>query len=171
MYLATWLSHNKCSEMLFFFPLLSFQICLYSLYRFCLSFICYKPALCRQLNHPEAKRRLWMSFCIAGIRGRALAGLRPALGRGGFPGSSVSSRLSLGCYGFLGFSLNFHGSCRGKLWGEAWGNEHHWENKTVVTEYIKMLNRHSLYHYPSKDFFLVTVFLLFVHFLSMWETL
>lgn len=85
------------------------------------------------------------------------------LGSGlGAPGDSPSTLSApgppQGCFGFIGFNLNFH-SFWGKLWGGAWGNEDHWENKIFVTEYIKMLKKKecTLYHHPSKDFFLITV--------------
>ena len=112
---------------------------------FCLIWIHYKPALYGQINHPEAGHSPWMSFHIVGVRGRAHPGLGQSGSSGGVPSQLLSSRLSPCSWdGFLGFRPGFHSSFWGTVWGGAWGSVGTpWGNKTIVTEWIKMLKRHT----------------------------
>ena len=63
----------------------------------------------------------------------------------GVPSQLLSSRLSPCSWdGFLGFRPGFHSSFWGTVWGGAWGSVGTpWGNKTIVTEWIKMLKRHT----------------------------
>lgn len=137
-YLATWLAPCRCSEMLGFPPAPFLFLSLWLLHLlFCLTLTNYKPALHRQVNHLETKCSPCHSTCWASVKGYFL--------HLDWSWSSEDSQSILtapgspwGCCGFLGFNLHVHGSFWGKIWRGAWGNEDHWENKTIVTEHIKM---------------------------------
>lgn len=156
MSLATWLARNKCSGMLFpppppSLPLLSFQVCLYSLYRFCLSFIYCKPALCRQVNHPETPRSHWMSVHITGIsEWKGPSGTETSLGALRGPRWLCQLQALPGLFWVSWFQSKFPWQLLGPALGWGLGKWRHWENKTIVTESVKMLKRHRLYHYLQK---------------------
>lgn len=137
------MAHYSCSEILGFPPFSLFKSMITPL-PFCLTWINYKLALYGQINPPEARRSPRMSFRIVGVRRRARPRLRQSRSSGGPRSAPQLQALPAAGMGFWvsgPISTAASGARSGVGSGEVWGPP--WENKTTVTECIKMLKRHT----------------------------